>query len=206
MPEGTGDHLVRSGEERADHTGASLCRQVGLSVTGFASAIWPDERGWKLKVEFSRTDHFAVQETWTLRGLPVGPSDLAVLSNPLLDAQGVILTNLELRALPPMQIRPERNSPNREVKLGFTPPRGLRIDLHKVIDSRGRELTCVGGLQLPDSTYSARFHAYPDSGSVDLIFAVHRSHFVEFLVRPEFLSHPPSALPALVKPATSTPR
>jgi hypothetical protein len=177
----------------------------GELLVGFSNVLWPDEPIWKFKVEFSSEANFVPDETWTAHTVPLGRGAPTVLSNLNVSLQGTTLTDLELRVLSQSELSPSLPPPrNTSLKLQFNPAiPGLRIDLVRAVDDRGRELSRDDGLEFPLGTCATRFQTFADSQSVDLTFAGRKSRLIEFLVRPVFVgSNAPSPFPETTKANT----
>jgi hypothetical protein len=153
---------------------------------------WADET-WRLRLEFSRTADFAPEELWTspLLELPGGTAAVTNLPSFTFTLDGV---TARLHSLtPPRGVVPGpltghwrdwHEEPDVfSLWLQFTPPlAGRRITLVRAEDEAGRPLeTRAGGWTGAEAVFGLRAAG---ARAARLTFALHRSRFVEFNVRP----------------------
>lgn len=156
-------------------------------LAAFGDVLWPDEPDWRLRGEFSRTAGYAAGDLVTLTSVSGLRTNPPFTTNLQVEANGVLLKSLELRGTRQVR-RWVRGAyhPNSDLALEFTAPAGMRVDLVRIADDRGREVR-FGHLTQPTPTRLEAGVELPyDIRTVDLTFAVHRSLFAEFLVRPDW--------------------
>lgn len=156
----------------------------------FEGSLWPDERAWRLRYEFSRKSGFAPDELWTVRDVPVPRKGQRV---PLGQSTPLGGTTLRLKAIagPGGPALAEMQFPSDGPQIGVevvAPLQGQRLTLASAMDDRGHRLASLTPSGSSNSTYlfvlapsdqPARFQG---ARALDLTFALHRSRYVEFTV------------------------
>lgn len=180
--------------ELADATGNDLlmqpaaCSSVGeYVVADFRSVFWPSEPAWKLTAEFFRVADFHTNELILVPGLKVPAPGARVFMNAEYQVQGVALRVIqlqweELRGIGYAWL-PRWNAEVIAMLDSGAP--GMHFDLTGVTDQRGRELHHDLNYQAPNGRKHFRLEIPAESTTLDLLFAVQRTQFVEFLVRPK---------------------
>jgi hypothetical protein len=194
----TGNHLFMSRFE---------CQLIDSRlIAAFPEVLWQEEPDWKFLVEFSRLRDFAQDDLWTFRSLPAIRALGPYTTNFEVTVRGVTLRSLDIRATRQLQeyVRGGYRRTS-DLTLMFTSTvHQVRVDLARIVDDRGREIRFGDGKEVwPGKKYTAGIEVPRDAVSLDLTFAVHRSEFVEFLVRP-VMSSSNASFPALSKPATNS--
>jgi hypothetical protein len=156
----------------------------------FAGALWPGEAAWKLRVEYSRTADFEVDELWTVRGLQVPqPAEMRNLQNTTTN-QGTTLklvafTGADADQPGNLKWLMEKGEPRISVRAERV-SEGWRLNLVRVIDDLGREVEAHAGNDWAWGSGEQVFglKLQPDACGVDCTFALHRSRFFDFLAKP----------------------
>lgn len=153
----------------------------------YHDSLWPDEPAWKLRVEFSRAENFAPEEIWTAPPIDltqnlgkIGENDPPMTSTNL---GGVTIT---VRGVEPGR---SANEQWRVLKVRIAPVlKDARFTLVSLTDENGAKVETEGSGSSSDgkkSDYEYRLRRLGDGKSITARFAVHRSRYGEFLVRPE---------------------
>ena len=163
----------------------------GLAELIFRGALWRGETAWKLRYEFSRTTGFEPDEIFTFSGVEVpGPDQVITLDNAtVVDGTKVQLIAVSGEAAE----QPDRlkhfamtNSANISISVRLM-PRDKRLSLVRIVDQNGREAKVAVGadVKYPERVFGFR----PAEGARQLsfTFALHKSRYVDFLARPQFV-------------------
>jgi hypothetical protein len=180
-----------SSAELSDATGNQVrsTRWTGLQKApgdyslNFTPSLWTDERAWKLRLELSRWTNFPPDEVWTVRGVPVGATDLK--TNPAFrtNLQGAVL---QLEGAPERATRPGQHEATLTVNVS-PHRRDYRLTLVTVFDEQGREAKSWGP-SLAGASHTFYLHFATNAHRLDVTLALHRSRYVEFLVAPKRLA------------------
>lgn len=156
-----------------------------LSVT-FPEVLWPEEPGWKILAEFSRTREHGADASITVKDVVAARTNLPFTTNLQAEAEGVIVQSVDLRGT--SQIRRYVRGlyvPNSDLTLVYTAKvQRAQVYLARALDDQGRELRFGHETHPWQGKYTAAVEIPHDSQTVNLTFAIHRSQFVEFRVRP----------------------
>lgn len=166
----------------------------------FWPGLWPNEPVWNVRLEFTRDSGFTDDEIVTFKNVPVmrgNDYDLNLEASwdgiktnfsfipKVVEkfAQGVRLK------IPPPLIIPYSQPAGREYLRIFLfpdsmPDPALKLTLIQATDGQGRDLPDADPLQLFDHYYSIIFPNPPDLKTLNLKFALHRSRYVTFTVKP----------------------
>ncbi len=190
-----------SGETRPLQ-GYSSSWRYHTNVFGFTGALWPEERGWKLNVEVSRTTHFPPSELWTIHDVSV-PAARQI--NKMRATTNVYGEDIEFLGLssPNAKLPDDWTSvqpdPNLHACTPF-PLLGTRLTLVEVRDDHGRKLdigsfarsdnTGSRGATLRQTDYGFAVKIPSDAKTLDVTFAFTQSRFVEFTAKPAIAAAP----------------
>jgi len=164
----------------------------------WSPALWRDTGGMRFKFEMTRNPKagFATNELLVIKGVrvPTGTNvtQLNIETNrlghtirivALLGAKGKIKTAARMRSA----------SSEPELFVEASPPLlDKQLDLISVVDDQGREGRSSGASwSRPQGTYDLSLDFHNEAKTLDLTLAVHRSHYVEFVVEPEILKPVP---------------
>lgn len=152
----------------------------------YRDSLWSDERAWKLRVEFSRAENFAAEDTWEAPAVDltegvgkIGENDPGLASTNL---GGVTITVRGVEA---------GRSPNdsAQLRVRVEPPlKNSRFTLVSLTDENGDKLETTGSGWSSDgkkSDYGFMLRRLSDAKALRAKFAMHRSRYAEFLVEPE---------------------
>jgi hypothetical protein len=183
--------LVASAEV-SDATGnKARCTSFGFGSLeeryfSFEPGLWPSETAWKVRCEIKRAQGFAPGETFVFRGIPFGS----------LGATNEIRCRTNFGGVTVTLDRVVRRAPNTNnswssddlSQAQFTTAglsNGLHLDLLSTRTDTGTNLDCGAW----SSSDSWRIYSYRNlslsAKTVDFTFAVQRSRWVEFTVKPE---------------------
>lgn len=165
-------------------------QQDGNELFSFVGALWPGEV-WKLRFEFSRIADFRADETFTFSGIAVpGAKQVVQLQNSTNVAGTKIqLTTLcgEKAKLPGyLEYRAEQGFAN-FVLSAPQRPEDYRLTLVRITDESGREAKIIPHVDWNPGELVCGFKPPEGAKKLNFAFALQKSRFVEFLVRPEFV-------------------
>jgi hypothetical protein len=152
----------------------------------FAPGLWPSELAWALRCEVTRTEGFAPGEIFTFRDVPLGSLDTTNRVGWMTNLAGVTVTLDHIIRRAPNTNNSWSSSDVSHVK--FTTAgvgNGIHLDLLSTRTDRGTNVdpgswSSSGG----ERTYD--FRTLPAKAkTADFTFAVQRSHWVEFTLKPE---------------------
>ena len=190
--------------ETSDATGNSVTGwlnaqpQGGDCLATYQYGLWPDESAWKLRVEFSKQANFNDNELWILQGIPLQPGRQRDFWNYARGRKAqnnavaqTDLAGLHLSLLPVEQFTnmPPNSQPQGGLSIEIQPslPEGTRLTIVKLTDDQGNDIQYwnYGNNQVNKGQYF-RYGLQNLDGvtNVNLTLAVHKSHFVEFTVKP----------------------
>ena len=152
------------------------------------------EETWKLRVEFAQSsgEQFTADQIWTLRGLTVPGQNTLISSNETAMREGYTLRLVGIGGRGRVEWSPEYASSGDQIKVRARvslPCDGMRLSL-LATDDKGRKFTgFVQGYKDVDKDnereFSFSFQDIPsDARSLDLTFAIHKSLYAEYLVKP----------------------
>lgn len=171
---------------------------VTNGVLEFAGALWPGENAWKLDVEFVRTSVFAADELWESPPIPIPMVGVVTNLNASFQHDGATVDLVGLAA--PQADHPEPfkwiakywgdRDKTEIISLAVRISPALdkrRLKLLRAVDQNGRE---AGLVEHRNEDYAEQaFLLKPDdeATALKLIFALQRSRFVQFQVRPQIV-------------------
>jgi len=182
-----------SGERRGSPGGRSW---GSIHSVDFQGPLWVDEPAWKLRVEVSRTTNYPPGQIWKITGVPVPQTKQLVGGGALTNMYQAELEFLGLSA--PGALLPSRHVAvdarwNAHIRTPY-PVDELRFSLIEVRDQLGhigelrgvRSTTSDGGRGITprEMLYAFGFDLPEGAETLDLTFAVTRSVYVDFQVRP----------------------
>jgi hypothetical protein len=157
----------------------------------FRGELWPDEPAWKLRATLHRMDHFTPEELWTVVGVEAPRPGTVVRSKITarrqgaslrllgIVGQGALMSGGSLTTIPSVescatvQVREEGSV------------KGLRVNLFRATDERGRSVTRTFTFT-DGKVHVFGMNALPPVKRLNLTFSVHRTHTVEFVVKPAY--------------------
>jgi hypothetical protein len=166
----------------------------------YRPGLWPDEPAWKVRLEFIQRSSFSDDEMVAFTNLPVKSGsqqdgddewcawDPGKTNFPFSITPGTV-NGVHLKLLPPL-LMPDKNSPGQKyvsVIIGADPdfnPRGMNLTVVEATDDQGRELWHPFGSGWAGH-YDLDFPNVREIKSLNLKLALHKSRFVEFIVKPE---------------------
>ncbi len=166
----------------------------------FQSILWPDEPAWKLRVEFSRTSGFSPDELWTVSNVP-GKQGTQMDANQFWSYSGqkkpgfaeATVNGIHLKVYPAIEYNNSFNGmpggANKVVTLAFyadpdPQSNGMRFTPLEVTDDQGHKLQNWGS-GWGNGNYQFSFLESRTTQSLNFTIAVHKSRFVEFMVKPK---------------------
>ena len=189
LPEGSTQKWTVSNVAISDATGNRV-RQTTFSVDHdkgrfqFSPSLWPDEAAWKMEVEVKKRAGFAPEELFTVKGVRIeeGERKIGFSTN----VGGVTITlDRWVRRAPP---KPGTWSSESAARLSGTvgvAPDNVHVDLVSAVTDTGEPLES-GGSSMGGLTREWWYRTAPAKAqAADFTFAVHRSRWVEYLVKPE---------------------
>lgn len=178
------------GVETSDATGNSIDNQSSSWsdhwAFSYTPALWPGENAWKLRVEAKRKAGFLPEERIVFKDIPLGDVGETNRISWTTNAAGLILTLDEVCHRAPAREGDWSSRDLSSIKLRHSAlPEGTRLDLVEVIYSTGKTNTNTGWSSDGHSrTYWYRF--FPAGAkTADLVLAVQRSRYFEFMVEPK---------------------
>jgi hypothetical protein len=163
----------------------------------YQPGLWPDEPAWKVRLEFTRSSGFDDNEILTLTNLPVRAGtqkdhDDEWTWEPGGDTNLVFgdytVNGIRLKLFVPILFASEINNGQKSISVIMRADpnpdqKGLRMTLLKATNDKGEELWTPFS---PSAGYncSIDFPNPKDAKSLNLQFALHKSRFVEFNVKP----------------------
>jgi hypothetical protein len=202
------DEWTPIGIETSDATGNRLQHQSWKSrienerhIVHYRWGLWPSEAAWKLNVQIARRAGFAADQLWSVRGLALTGADPVTGPTCRADLQGASLELHRIRA---------EDYPKGwwAIHVRVQPFRGdYRLSLVEAVDDIGRKVPNTGeSSSNGDCTFDLK--PEPSAQSLNLIFALHQTYCVEFIVKPTappFMTNS-SCFPTSVDSATKAPR
>lgn len=152
----------------------------------FEPGLWPSESAWKLRCEIKRAEGFAPGETFVFRDVPLGRLDATNRIGWMTNFAGVrVSLDHVIRRLPNtnQSWSSENLSHVQFTTAGLT--NDFHLDLLSARTDKGTNLN-FGSWSSGSGwrTYDFR-NVAPDANTADFTFAVQRSRWVEFIVKPE---------------------
>ncbi|HUB87466.1 MAG TPA: hypothetical protein VMB22_06205 [Verrucomicrobiae bacterium] len=188
--------------QTSDATGNSISGVVvqnnwqdGDDAVFYQYGLWPDEPAWKVRVEFSRQSDFTDDELWTVPNIPFQPgrqqelwSRQAPTGSPFAETD---LNGYHVKIFPVKQFTdagPNQN-PQGELLIQTEPPlpAGMRLTLVKLTDNQADDIRHLD-YNFPGNNITGYRYGLTDINgltNLNLTLALHKSRFVEFMVKPE---------------------
>ncbi|HTR41878.1 MAG TPA: hypothetical protein VMH87_09710 [Pseudomonadales bacterium] len=166
----------------------------------FQPGLWPDEP-WKVRLEFIRRSNYSNDELVTFTNIPVKAGsqqdadaewtawDVTKTNFPFTVIPATV-NGVHLQLLPPLLVNNRWQSSEKDISIiigadpGFN-PKGMNMTVVAATDDHGRNLW---SFERPAwaGHYSIEFaRVHDDVKSLNLKLALHKSRFVEFIVKPE---------------------
>jgi hypothetical protein len=182
-----------AGTELGDATG-NLLRSTSFGSTSsgafrsftISPSLWPNEEAWKLRLEVKRQRGFAPAEMVSFRAIPLPAVEATNLFSIRTNLSGVSISLDRIIRRAPIVGESWSSTDLSQLHVRVTPlPTGVHCDLVKVRAEPGTDVQ-IPSVSSSDTerTYSLR-NVPLDARTIEITFAIHRSRFVEFLVRPE---------------------
>jgi hypothetical protein len=166
----------------------------------YQPGLWPDEPGWKVRLEFSRTAGFTDDELWSVTNVPVraGTQQNAQIfwGNQNSDKTKTVFAETSIngihvkifQAIQYASQNPGFGGNGKVISVTFkTDPDpegdGMRMTPLIVTDDQGRKLNNQGA-SWGGGNYQYEFTEPRNIQSVNITIALHKSRFVEFTVKP----------------------
>lgn len=160
----------------------SYFNRVGdFLIFSFNRAFWSSETTGKIKAAFTRSAGFSSNELVTLKNLPV-PSGTNSTTIQTQKKVGEVALHLEQlrRHMPP--VRMSSGQWNLELTAALIPETpGLHVCIAEVSDQTGERISPGVTHKLPNGRQSFLFHTAPATVTLNITFAIQKSHVVEFL-------------------------
>jgi hypothetical protein len=172
LSDATGNHLSSS-----SWTGGLQEKDYELQ---FTATLWPDEKAWKMRFELSRLTNFTSAELWTVRGLPLGATNLTNNAAFTANLQGVVV---QFESVMPRS----QYQTTHELFVRVRPDRSdYRLTLVAVKDEIGR-VPQQQGSSWGGGEYKYSLGVHTNAQTLDVTVALHQSRYVEFLAQPKLL-------------------
>jgi hypothetical protein len=152
----------------------------------FRPGLWPGESAWKLACEIKRSKGHGPAELITFRNVPLGQLGATNRIGWTTNFQGVAITLDHLVRKPPLTNDSWSSSEISGVRLTHsTLATNTHLDFVRLVADTGETVRSESSSSSDaERTYS--FRELPlEAKTADITFAVHRSHRVEFVVKPE---------------------
>jgi len=152
----------------------------------FIGALWPSEPAWKLRVEFSRTNDFAADELWTPPEISVPAPNQVLTLGSSYEVKGgqlqiVALGGVGAELQEPFRVMGDGKSVN--LALTFS-SHDFRLTLARAVDNEGQSIPFREPSPWLESERCFALEMPGKTKSITATFAIHRSRFVEFIVKP----------------------
>ncbi len=194
------------GVQMQDATGNKQSQQNWGRINGYdtpgyfwSPTLWRDTGGMRFKFEMTRNPDagFSTNEMIVLKDVPVPAKTNVTLLNIVTNRLGhtvhihaLLGVHAKYRPTPSQRINA---SSEPELYVEVKPPLlDKQLDLISVVDDEGRDGRSSGSIRSrPSGTYHLRLKYHNEAKTVDITLAVHRSHYVEYVVEPEILKPVP---------------
>jgi len=180
--------------EMSDETGNQLVQNSwsssardGNYVLSYSPSLWPDEPAWKMRFEFSRTAYgeFAPEELWTIKGIAIPDSNSVTQVSLSTNLMGVTVHLVGLRGEFGRYTNTSGAFSGSSLDITNSQlPKGMRLAVVKVTDNLGRNVESRGASR-SDWQFGVGLRFPTNAQTVDVTVAVHKSRFVEYVVKPE---------------------
>lgn len=152
----------------------------------FMPSLWLSETAWKIRLEFKRSEGFHPDELFTLKSMPLGDLNQTTMVLLTTNIAGIPLTFDSI-----LRRSPQTNqswSYSQQSTMTFKHPAipaGIQMDLLHVMWDTG-ETNLAEGWSWSDNQHDYHFRKIPlEARTADITFAVQKTRFVEFIVKPE---------------------
>ena len=171
------------------------------SVFIYQYGLWPDEPAWKLHIEFSKQSGFDDSEIWTIQGIPLDPGRQQDFWNfgggrqnnttnvfAEGDLGGLHLKVFRAKVFTDM---PPNSNPQGGLSIEVDPslPEGTRMTIVKLTDDQTNDINHWdygnNGARKGGTVYRYGLQNVDGATNLNLTLAIHKSHFLEFTVKPE---------------------
>lgn len=157
----------------------------------FDGNLWPGEEAWKMRIEFSRTADFAPDEILTFKDITVPGATQAIELDDTTNIGGTELrleTICGTEAKLPARMQWATESGYINFTIQAKPwTKGERLTLLKIVDDAGREMEVLPHDDWDFGEWVYAFKAPEGAKRLNFTFALHKSRFVEFTAKPEFV-------------------
>jgi hypothetical protein len=150
-------------------------------VFAFNRSFWSSETVGKLRTEFTRASGFSANELVAFNKVPIpsGTNSVVIRTQKRVGDVVLLVEGLQ-RHMPPVRMGDARW--NLELTATLVPPtNGMHITLAQVRDQTGQDLGPGVTHKRANGRQSFLFHTGPQSMTLNLTFAVQKSHVVEFI-------------------------
>ncbi len=157
----------------------------------FMPGLWPSEKAWKVKFEIAQAAGFAADSLVTFANVPLGEVDSTTSIGQTTNIAGFTLSLARIDRRQPNTNLYDNRFPSSNVRFTNSAiPSGIQVDLLRVVyDQETTNQSESWSTSDYERNYS--FRQIPlDAKTASFIFAVHKSRFVEFIVRPELPAAP----------------
>ena len=166
----------------------------------YQQGLWPDEPAWKLRVEFSRQSGFSDDEIWSVTNLQINAGSQQDVqnawnnnfnnsgkSNPAFAETTV--NGVHLKLFPAIRYQDPNNNGDQSVSFSLKADPdpeagGMRLTVLKATDDQGHDLQNRGS-SWGSGNYQYQYANARNVNSLNLTFAIHKSRFMEFTVKPQ---------------------
>jgi hypothetical protein len=161
----------------------------------YQSLLWPNEAAWKVRLEFSRTSGFNDDELWSVTNIPVRAGSQQDSWNFRGNRSGktnaafaeTTINGVHVKLFPALQYASQNGNGGKVVGVSLqTDPdadtAGMRIT-PSATDKQGRKLNNQGS-SWGGGSYQYEFAESRPVDSINVTIALHKSRFVEFMVKP----------------------
>lgn len=171
-----------------------------ISAT-YQYGLWPDEPAWKLRVEFSKQSGFDDNEIWSVSGIPLDPGRMQDFWNyggrrqndstnvfAEGDLGGLHLKVFRAKYFADMQ---PNSQPQGGLSIEVDPslPDGTRMTIVNLTDNQTNDINYWdygnSGARKGGTIYRYGLQDVDGVTNLNLSIAVHKSHYLEFTVKPE---------------------
>jgi hypothetical protein len=164
--------------------------------------LWPDEAAWKLRVEFSKQSNFDDSEVWTVKNIPVvsgrqqdfwnfgnrrGAQTNATAAFAQTDLNGVHLVIYPATQFTDMNMGNGQMSGGLHIQATPALPAGMRLTFVKLSDNQGGDIQNYNSGSSGNGksiTYGYQLQDIAGVTNINVILALHPSHFIEFTAKP----------------------
>ena len=193
---------VETSDATGNHAGGGIEKndwQDGNDTVAYQYGLWPDEAAWKLRVEFSQQSNFADSEVWSVPNIPLedGRQQDFYNYNRRNATNSVFaetdLNGFHLKIFTPKQFTDAGMGSYLQggMAVQVTPslPNDMHMTIVKLTDDQTNDITSMNqgwnGGGTAGTTYRYGLRDLGGATNLNLTLALHKSRFVEFIVKPE---------------------